>query len=119
MANIEERIGLGPLVGLPTIHNLPTLTTSTKATLPYTTAQPNRFVLITIVNGSTTATVAYTWVALGANNPNITADYNATTGGIALPPGAAVTFSLPADKDVYVAASASATVCVASCLFQQ
>lgn len=118
MADLITRISLGPLVHLPTNYNNPTLTTSTKATLCYTSVTSGAFARVTIVNGSTTATVAWTFIALGGSNPNITADYNATTGGIAIPPGGSTTFSIPAQYDLYVAASASAPVNVASFLYR-
>jgi hypothetical protein len=119
MADINDRVGLGSLFGLPTLFSAPTLTTSTKATIAGGGTQtPNTRIRVTITNGSTTATVAWTIVKSAGANPNITADYNATTGGIAIPPGGSQTFSIPGDKDLYVAASASAPCNVASFITQ-
>ncbi len=118
--SIEERLGLGPLVALPLHFCNATLTTPVKVTLANATAiLPNRFIRLTITNGSPSATIAWSLVAHGAAAPTITADYNATTGACHIPPGGSQTFSIPADKDLYVVASASAPVNVTSFLYQQ
>lgn len=122
--SILERVGFGPLEGLPTLFNKTDLsTTAVKVTLPTLPAGgndplPTTNVKVKITNPSAAATIAWTLVKRGGGAPTITADYNATTGGSPIVPGGVEIFSIPADKDLYVVASAAATsINVTSFLF--
>jgi hypothetical protein len=110
--NVDVHVGLGPLDGLPTHYSTTALsTTATKVTLPTVPAgrEQGSCIKVKLVNGHATNVVAWTLVRKDASAPTITADYNATTGASVVLPGTAEIFVIPADKDLYVVASAAST----------
>lgn len=127
---MQAAVGFGPLPGLPTFWNKSDLTTAavkvTLPTLPGTLAggqppMPSSNVKVKIYNYSTTATIAWALATRAADGtssaPAMTADAG-VTGVSPIGPLGVEIFTIPADKDLYVIASAAATsVHVTSFLF--
>lgn len=105
---------LGALQSAPSIFaNTNLSTTATKVTLP-SDPLTHRVYRIKIVNGSASATMAYTMVAKNAAAPTITADFAASTCGVIIPAASVDYINLATHLDLYIVASAASTsYCVA------
>jgi len=113
----QQRIGLGPLEGLPVFFNTTALsTTPVKATLATPAQGQGIGVRFKIVNGSANV-VAWTLVVRDAAAPTITADYAATGASPVLAGGVEIV-AIPVNRDLYIVASAPASsVSVTSFLY--
>jgi hypothetical protein len=122
-----NKLGYGPLQGVPLFTSRPTLSTTPVLFRPNSPAGNGVWpvlpglpsgVKIKIVNGHATQFIAWTRVAFGAAAPTITADFvDATTGSI-IGPGLPEFFSWTWDNgtvannpgwDLYIVASAAST----------
>ena len=125
-----ERSGFGPVETLATYFNTTTLdTTPVSVTLPArpvlagnTSAPPTQGnILVKIVNGSSSATIAWSLVDLTSpaqSAPAITAAFAATCASVILP-SSTEWVVIPANRELYVVASAvSTSVHVSSWLFK-
>lgn len=65
--------------------------------------------LIKILNGSTTARLAWKLVNKDAAAPTVSADFDANAGDILLPEQSTEWLPVPANKDIYLVASAAST----------
>lgn len=112
MADIIQRVGLGPLVGLPTFFNTAVLSTTativTLPTLPATNTGGPGIIAVKIVNPNASALLAWTIIVTGGAVPSTTADF-AATGGSTVLPGAVEHFAIPTGFDLYIVASAAAS----------
>lgn len=105
--------------GTPLFEGLPTTTTislgSTPTLLVVPRTQSGGAVLIKLVNMSSTATVAYTLVPIGASAPAITATGLTTDGSVLLTVDKEFIGLDTSGRDIYVVASAAATALNITC----